>query len=134
MNIGIDIDDTITKTTEEFDIWAKEYTENVLNRKFELNLTDVVSPLWARCVYGWTDEEDNRFWDMYYEKTIENLKPKENAIEVINRLSENNKIIISKRSKKIRNLLKEIISKTKQIIIINQIGIIGLVIIFSPSY
>ena len=24
MNIGIDIDDTITKTSEETDIWAKE--------------------------------------------------------------------------------------------------------------
>ena len=94
MNIGIDIDDTIAKTAEECDIWAKEYTENVLNRKFELNVADVVSPFWARCVYCWTDEEDNRFWDMYYEKIMENLKPKENAIEVINRLLENNKIII----------------------------------------
>jgi len=35
MNIGIDIDDTITKTSEETDIYAKEYTESILKRKFE---------------------------------------------------------------------------------------------------
>ena len=29
MNIGIDIDDTIAKTSEETDIWAKEYTEKI---------------------------------------------------------------------------------------------------------
>jgi len=27
MNIGIDIDDTITKTSEEIDLYAKEYTD-----------------------------------------------------------------------------------------------------------
>ena len=32
MNIGIDIDDTITKTSEETDIYAKEYTESILKK------------------------------------------------------------------------------------------------------
>ena len=36
MNIGIDIDDTITKTSEETDIYAKEYTESILKK----------TPLW----------------------------------------------------------------------------------------
>lgn len=94
MNIGIDIDDTISKTTEGIDVFAKEYTENILNKKFEINVIDIVAPMWAKYVYGWTDEENDRFWDMYYEKLMQNLNPKENAIEIINRLSENNKIII----------------------------------------
>lgn len=37
MNIGIDIDDTITKTSEEIDKWAKEYTKNVLNKALDLD-------------------------------------------------------------------------------------------------
>lgn len=94
MNIGIDIDDTITKTSEETDIWAKEYTENILKRKFELQKIEIFDPMWAKYLYNWTEEEDRIFWDTYYEKIMENVKPKEDAIEVINNLSKNNKIFI----------------------------------------
>ena len=94
MNIGIDIDDTIAKTSEEIDIWAKEYTEKVLNRKFTLNKTEILDPMWAKHLYNWTEEEDKEFWDIYYEKIMESVKPKENAIDVINNLSKDNKIFI----------------------------------------
>lgn len=94
MNIGIDIDDTITKTSEETDIWAKEYTENILKRKFELQEIEIFDPMWAKYLYNWTEEEDRIFWDTYYEKIMESVKPKEDAIEVINNLSKNNKIFI----------------------------------------
>lgn len=94
MNIGIDIDDTIAQTTEEIDIWAKEYTEKELGRKFELNTINVVDPMWSKYVYKWTDEETNKFWNLYYAKIMENLKPKEDVIETINRLAKDNKIII----------------------------------------
>ena len=94
MNIGIDIDDTITKTSEETDIWAKEYTENILKRKFELQEIEIFDPMWAKYLYNWTEEEDKIFWDTYYEKIMENVKPKEDAIEVINNLSKDNKIFI----------------------------------------
>ena len=94
MNIGIDIDDTITKTSEEVDIYAKEYTEKVLNRKFELKQVEILNPMWAQYLYGWTDEEDKKFWDIYYEKIMENVKPKEDAIRIINELSEEHNIII----------------------------------------
>lgn len=94
MNIGIDIDDTIAKTSEETDIWAKEYTEKILKREFKLNKKEILDPMWARYLYNWTEEEDKKFWDLYYEKIMENVKPKENAIDVINRLSKNNKIFI----------------------------------------
>ena len=94
MNIGIDIDDTITKTSEETDIWAKEYTENILKRKFELQEIEIFDPMWAKYLYNWTEEEDRIFWDTYYEKIMESVKPKEDAIEVINNLSKDNKIFI----------------------------------------
>ena len=94
MNIGIDIDDTITKTSEEIDLYAKEYTENVLKRKFELQNIEIFDPMWPKHLYNWTDEEDEKFWDLYYEKIMENVKPKEDAVEVINNLSVKNNIII----------------------------------------
>ena len=94
MVIGIDIDDTIAATTEIIDIYAKEYTENVLNRKFKINRVDTYDPMWAKSVYDWTEEEDKRFWNLYYEKVMKNVKPKENAVKIINELFNQHRIII----------------------------------------
>ena len=94
MKIGIDIDDTITKTIEEVDIWAKEYTEKVLKKEFKMKTTEILEPMWAKFLYGWNEEEDRNFWDLYYEEIMKNVKPKDDAIEIINKLSKNNNIII----------------------------------------
>ncbi len=112
MNIGIDIDDTIAKTSEETDIYAKEYTEKVLKRKFELKKIEILDPMWARHLYGWSDEEDKNFWNLYYEKVMENVKPKDDAIEIINELSkENNIIIITARWDRESGIISEITKK-----------------------
>ena len=93
MILGIDIDDTITKTTEQTDIFAKEYTEKVLNREFSINL-DTYDPMWVQAAYGWTKEDEKGFWNLYYEKDMEMLEPKEDAIESINELYKNHEIIL----------------------------------------
>lgn len=93
MILGIDIDDTITRTTEQTDIFAKEYTEKVLNREFSINL-DTYDPMWVQAAYGWTKEDEKGFWNLYYEKDMDMVKPKENAIEVINELYKNHEIIL----------------------------------------
>ena len=112
MNIGIDIDDTIAKTSEETDIYAKEYTEKVLKRKFEFRKIEILDPMWARHLYGWSDEEDKNFWNLYYEKVMENVKPKDDAIEIINELSkENNIIIITARWDRESGIIAEITKK-----------------------
>lgn len=112
MNIGIDIDDTIAKTSEQTDIYAKEYTENVLKRKFEFRKIEILDPMWARHLYGWSDEEDKNFWNLYYEKVMENVKPKHDAIEIINELSkENNIIIITARWDRESGIISEITKK-----------------------
>lgn len=94
MNIGIDIDDTIANTNEEIDIWAKIYTIKILKRDFKLNHIEIFDPMWARHLYNWSVEEDKSFWDLYYEKIMENVKPKDNAVEIINELGRDNEIII----------------------------------------
>ena len=109
MNIGIDIDDTIAKTSEETDIYAKEYTEKVLNRKFEFKQVEILDPMWAKHLYGWSSEENDNIWDLYYEKIMENVKPKDDAIEIINELSkENNIIIITARWDRENGIINEI--------------------------
>ena len=65
-----------------------------MKRKFELQEIEIFDPMWAKYLYNWTEEEDRIFWDTYYEKIMESVKPKEDAIEVINNLSKNNKIFI----------------------------------------
>ena len=94
MIIGIDIDDTISETTIQTDIYAKEFTESVLNRNFKIHETDSTDPMWAKYVYRWSFEENEKFWDLYYEKDMANVKPKYNAIKVINELYKDNEIII----------------------------------------
>ena len=116
MIIGIDIDDTIANTIEQTDIYAKEYTEKILKRNFKLNKADVNDPMWAKHVYGWSIEEDKNFWDLYYEKVIENVNLKDAAAEVINKLYENNEIIIitarwDRKSNIINNITKEWLKK-----------------------
>lgn len=112
MIIGIDIDDTITETIKQIDIYAKEYTEQILKRNFQIHETNCNDPMWARSVYGWTDEEDKNFWDLYYVKVIENVKPKANAVKIINELYKTNEIIIitarwERKSGTINKIIKE---------------------------
>ena len=72
--------------------------------------------MWAKHVYGWSIEEDKNFWDLYYEKVIENVNLKDAAAEVINKLYENNEIIIitarwDRKSNIINNITKEWLKK-----------------------
>lgn len=94
MNIGIDIDDTISKTSEIIDVLAKEYTEKELKREFTINEIDVTDPYWAKDTYNWTEEESDKFFETYYEEMMENVEPKEDVIDTINYLAKSNKIII----------------------------------------
>ena len=112
MNIGIDIDDTIADTSVETAIWAKHYTENVLKKEFKIHDFQTSEPVFFKSLYGWTSEEDQNFWNLYYEPIVENVKPKPNAVEIINKLSENHNIfIISARWDKEN---KTILSKTEK--------------------
>ena len=94
LNIGIDIDDTIAKSLEATDFYAKEFTENILGRKFLMKKVDVYTPMWFLDVYGWTLQEDQEFFKLYQYKILQNSKPKQYAKEVIKKLSNKNKIII----------------------------------------
>lgn len=94
MNIGIDIDDTIAKTSDIIDFYAEKYTTEILKRPFKLYDIDIIDPMWAKYLYNWSSEEDSEFFDLYYESCMSEVLPKEGASTIINKLSKNNNIFI----------------------------------------
>ena len=88
MNIGIDIDDTISNTFETFLPYMKKFVEQDLNRKLDLNLSSKIDYYNIIEKYGISEEEARTFWVNYYVLILETVKPRKSAVEVINTLKE----------------------------------------------
>lgn len=96
MNIGIDIDDTISYTFEDTYPAAKKFVENELGRKIiNEDFSSTVDYNYIESVLQITQNEMEEFWRKNLANLIINVKPKEDSIEIINKLKlEGNKIII----------------------------------------
>lgn len=101
MNIGIDIDDTITLTYEETFPRAMDFVKNVLKRDVKPNLNHAFDHHYIENVLSLSKEEMDLFWEENLADLLKKVKPKKNAIEVINRLKEegHNIVIITARWK-----------------------------------
>ena len=88
MNIGIDIDDTISNTFETFLPYMKKFVEQDLNRKLDLNLSSKIDYYNIIEKYGISEEEARTFWVNYYVLILETVKPRKSAVEVINNIKE----------------------------------------------
>lgn len=122
MRIGIDLDDTITKTDEILFKYAKIYNkeEKILfniNRE-EWNLTKA---------FGWNKENIKEFFSKYLKSIYEEAEIKENAKERINKLKDdgNEIIIITARDTK---SLKEVYEVCKDWLINNKINVDKIVV------
>lgn len=122
MRIGIDLDDTITKTDEILFKYAKIYNkeEKILfniNRE-EWNLTKA---------FGWNEENIKEFFSKYLKSIYEEAEIKENAKEKINVLKDdgNKIIIITARDTK---SLKEVHEVCKNWLINNKINVDKIVV------
>ena len=96
MNIGIDIDDTISNTHDVLFSYAQRYTVVDLKKEIqppkEKNLS---GNGFCKRFHNWTDEEEYNFWTKYYAEIIEQLSAKKFAKEVIKRIRDNgNKIFL----------------------------------------
>lgn len=95
MNIGIDIDDTISNTFESASYYAKKYVKDVLKRQPIVDMSKVKDHYYIRDMFGLTDDEATDFWKIYYESIVGDVNPKLSSAKVINKLKEDgNKIII----------------------------------------
>ena len=122
MRIGIDLDDTITKTDEILFKYAKIYNEEEkilfnINRE-EWNLTKA---------FGWNEENIKEFFSKYLKSIYEKAEIKENAKERINKLKDdgNEIIIITARDTK---SLKEVHEVCKDWLINNKINVDKIVV------
>ena len=90
MNIGIDIDDTIANSTEEWIKYALEYEKKhpeiikEYNKKFE----KLTTHKWLEEIFKWNEKDKINFFREYTEKAFKMLEIKQNADIVINRLYE----------------------------------------------
>ena len=95
MIIGIDIDDTISKTFEYSYPLSIEYTKKVCGREPKrIEDISVRTHHYLSAVNDWTLDEEIDFFKENYYKIISNVEIKENAKSVINKLKQNGHKIV----------------------------------------
>ena len=110
MNIGIDIDGVLLDL-ERFAIDCG--TKFCIENDIEINLK--LQEYWEATKFGWTEEQEDKFWNMYLLKYFTEYKAREFASEIIKKLKqEGNKIyIITARNED--GLPKEVYGKSQEI-------------------
>ena len=89
MNIGIDIDDTISETFETLLPYSQKYTIESLNKEPIKQLkSDAVTHTYIEDINNWNEKEALKFWIKYYIKILEEVNIKKFASEVINKIRE----------------------------------------------
>ncbi len=88
MNIGIDIDDTITNTYDVLFNYAQHYTIYDMGKEIKNVNRNILTHQYTRTFHNWNDKEDKNFLDKYYEKTMKKVEPKMYAVESIKKLKE----------------------------------------------
>ncbi len=89
MNIGIDIDDTISETFETLLPYSQKYTIEDLQKKSIINMkNDLSSHLYIVYMNGWNEDEAVEFWNKYYGEILKKLNIKKFASDVIAKLKQ----------------------------------------------
>lgn len=88
MNIGFDIDDTITNSSEIFVKYAIEYNQ-MKKSCYQINTNEMDQTL----AFGWNNENKIEFQKLYLKKILMETTPNKNAIDTINYLKNNHHTI-----------------------------------------
>ncbi len=94
MNIGIDIDDTISNTYDVLFSYAQKYTIEELSKEIKYVDRNAITRMYTTTFHNWNDKEDKEFFDRYNEEIMKQVKPKLFSAETIRKLKEKNKIYI----------------------------------------
>ncbi len=96
MNIGIDIDDTISNTHDVLFSYAQMYTIKDLKRKIKEPKEKIMTGNgYCQRFHNWSKEETIHFFDVYYERILKEVTVKKFAKEIIHQLREQgNKIYL----------------------------------------
>ena len=89
MNIGIDIDDTISETFETLLPYAQKYTIEDLKRESKVHMDgNLGNHFYIVYMNDWNEQEATAFWSKYYGEILRNLNIKTFASDVIKKLKE----------------------------------------------
>ena len=89
MNIGIDIDDTISETFETLLPYAQKYTIEDLKKESKVTIdSNIANHFYIVYMNGWNEKEATDFWSKYYGEILREVNIKKFAKEVINKLKE----------------------------------------------
>jgi len=96
MNIGIDIDDTISETFETLLPYAQKYTIEDLKRESKVNIDgNLTNHFYIVHINEWNEQEAIEFWKKYYAEVLRKVNIKKFVADVISRLrKEGHKIYI----------------------------------------
>lgn len=95
MNIGIDIDDTISDTYAILLEYAQKYTVEELKREPVIDKNGLTNHLYIEGMHHWNKEEAYRFWDKYYADMLKKVNIKICAADIIRKIREKgNKIYL----------------------------------------
>lgn len=87
MNIGIDIDDTISETFETLLPYAQKYTIEDLKKESKVRIdSNCANHFYIVYMNDWNEKEAIVFWEKYYAEILRELNIKKFAAEVINNL------------------------------------------------
>lgn len=78
MNVGIDIDDTITNSSDVFVKYARIYNE-IHNITYKINTTE----LDQNKAFGWSIDNQKEFASQYLKQILKEATPNKDAVEVI---------------------------------------------------
>ena len=89
MNIGIDIDDTISETFETLLPYSQKYTIEDLKKESKIYIKDEhANHFYIVYMNDWNEKEAVEFWNKYYSEILRKVNIKKFASEVINKLKE----------------------------------------------
>lgn len=87
MNIGIDIDDTISETFETLLPYSQKYTIEDLKRESKIFIdNNCTNHFYILNTNGWNEKEAVEFWKKYYAEILRKVNIKKFASEIINKL------------------------------------------------
>ena len=86
MNIGIDIDDTISDTYATLFEYAQKYTVEELKREPIINKCDSTNHFYIVYMHNWSKQEAIKFWDKYYAEILKKVNIKTFASDYIKKL------------------------------------------------
>ena len=115
MRLGIDLDDTITDSSDVYVKYARKYNkEKSISHKININVMN------QKIAFGWDEKNKEEFNNLYLSKILMEANPNEEAKKVLKKIHDNGHQIIIMTARNTREV-KNVKELTKEWLSINNI-------------